>query len=121
MRYLLFSSAFIVLGALAPATVEAKSSCGYASHYGHGDGLAGQAMANGQPMNPAAMITAHRSLPLGSKVLVRNPANGKSVKVTVTDRGPFHGDRILDLSTGAFATLTNPSKGVARFCYQLVS
>ena len=119
--HLLFSSAFIVLGALAPATVEAKSSCGYASHYGHGDGLAGQAMANGQPMNPAAMITAHRSLPLGSKVLVRNPANGKSVKVTVTDRGPFHGDRILDLSTGAFATLTNPSKGVARFCYQLVS
>jgi len=119
MRYLLFSSAFIVLGALAPATVEAKSSCGYASHYGHGDGLAGQTMANGQPMNPAAMITAHRSLPLGSKVLVRNPANGKSIKVTVTDRGPFHGDRILDLSAAAFSALARPAQGVVKVCFDV--
>jgi len=51
---------------------------------------------------------------------VRNPANGKSIKVTVTDRGPFHGDRILDLSAAAFSALARPAQGVVKVCFDVV-
>ena len=108
--------AFVALGALAPVAVEAASSCGYASHYGRGDGFAWRTMANGQPMNPDALTTAHPSLPLGSRVSVRNLANGKSVQVTVTDRGPFYGGRILDLSAGAFSRIADASQGITQVC-----
>jgi rare lipoprotein A len=117
-RSLLLAS--IALGALAPAAVEAKSSCGTASFYGHGDGFAWRTMANGLPMNPNALITAHPSLPLGSKILVRNPANGKSVVLTVSDRGPYHGGRILDLSAGAFRRVASLSQGLAQLCYSRI-
>jgi rare lipoprotein A len=115
-RFLL--SASVVLGALVPAAAEAKSRCGEASFYGHGDGFAGQTMANGQPMNPRAMITAHPSLPLGTRLRVVR--NGRSVIVKVTDRGPWYGGRILDLSYGAFARIAHPGSGLATVCYQVV-
>jgi rare lipoprotein A len=115
LKTILSSIAFASL-ALAPLSAEAKSRCGIASFYGHNDGFAGQTMANGKPMNPQAMITAHRSLPLGSKILVRNPVNGKSVRVTVTDRGPWHGNRILDLSAGAFSRIASTGQGLAQVC-----
>ena len=105
--------------AFLPSFVHART-CGTASFYGSGDGFAGRTMANGQPMNPVAMITAHPSLPLGSRISVRNPANGKSVKVTVTDRGPFYGNRILDLSAGAFSRIAPTGQGLVRICYKLV-
>ena len=112
-----FLSASIAIGACAPIAVEARSSCGYASFYGRGDGFAGQTMANGQPMNPAANITAHPSLPLGTRLRVVNPANGKSIKVIVSDRGPFYDGRILDLSAGAFSRIASLGQGVAKVCY----
>ena len=108
------ASAFTFL----PSPVHART-CGEASFYGYGDGFAGRTMANGQPMNPAAMITAHPSLPLGSRISVRNPANGKSVRVTVTDRGPWYGGRILDLSVGAFRRIASTGQGLVRICYKL--
>ena len=111
--------AFVALGALAPFAAEATSSCGYASHYGRGDGFAWRIMANGQPMNPDALTTASRDLPLGTKIVVTNPANGKSVRVTVTDRGPFVHGRLLDLSYGAFAHVAKTSQGVAKLCFSL--
>ena len=115
-RFLL--SASVVVGALAPAAVEARSRCGLASHYGHGDGFAGQLMANGSPMNPQAMITAHPSLPIGTRLRVTS--NGRSVMVRVADRGPWYGDRVLDLSYAAFSRLAHPGNGVAQVCYQVV-
>ena len=117
-RFLL--SASVVLGALVPAAAEARSRCGEASFYGHGDGFAGQLMANGQPMRPHAMTTAHPSLPMGTRIRVINPANGKSVRLVVSDRGPWYGGRILDLSYGAFARIAHPGSGLARVCYQVV-
>lgn len=117
MLFRILLSASIVVGALAPAAVEARSSCGIASFYGHNDGLAGQAMANGKPMNPQAMITAHPSLPLGTRIRVTNPANGKSVSLVVSDRGPFHGGRILDLSAGAFSRIASLGQGVVKVCF----
>ena len=111
--------AFVAIGALAPFAAEATSSCGYASHYGRGDGFAWRTMANGQPMNPDALTTASRDLPLGTKIVVTNPANGKSVRVTVTDRGPFVHGRLLDLSYGAFAHVAKTSQGIAKLCFSL--
>ncbi len=113
-------SASIALGAFAPAAVEAKSSCGYASHYGYGDGFAWRTMANGRPMNPDAMTTAHPSLPMGTKIRVVNPANGKSVNLVISDRGPYHGGRILDLSSGAFSRIASLGQGVAKVCFSRV-
>lgn len=115
LRFLFLAS--LALGALAPVAGEAASTCGQASHYGRGDGFAWRTMANGQPMNPQALTTAHRSLPFGTRLHVRNPDNGKSVVVTVTDRGPFHGNRVLDLSSGAFGHVANASQGLARVCF----
>ena len=94
------------------------ATCSGASFYGgHGDGYAWQTMANGQPMNPNAMITAHRSLPFGTKLRVTNQSNGKSVVVTVTDRGPFVSGRELDLSYAAFTALAPASRGHINVCY----
>jgi len=58
-------------------------------------------------------------LPLGTKIVVTNPANGKSVRVTVTDRGPFVHGRLLDLSYGAFAHVAKTSQGIAKLCFSL--
>ncbi|MGA1296485.1 MAG: septal ring lytic transglycosylase RlpA family protein [Burkholderiaceae bacterium] len=117
----IFSSIVFASLALAPLSAEARSRCGLASFYGgDGDGFAGKTMANGRPMNPWAMITAHPSLPLGSKIKVTNRANGKTVILRVTDRGPYAYDRVLDLSYGAFAKLARPSQGLASVCYTVV-
>ena len=70
-----------------------------ATWYGHE--LAGRKTASGQIFNPHGMTAAHRSLPLGTCLLVGNPRTGKSVRVTVNDRGPFTRGLSLDLSLGA--------------------
>jgi rare lipoprotein A (peptidoglycan hydrolase) len=57
--------------------------------------------ASGAPFIPSGLTAAHRTLPFGTKLRVTNPNNGKSVIVTVNDRGPFSGNRVLDLSYGA--------------------
>ena len=54
--------------------------------------------ANGERYNMYAMTAAHKLLPLGTKVRVTHLKNGKSIVVRVNDRGPFVGDRIIDLS-----------------------
>lgn len=58
----------------------------------------GSGTASGQKLNPAALTAAHRSLPFGTKVKVTNKSNGRSVVVTINDRGPFVRGRIIDLT-----------------------
>lgn len=72
---------------------------GMASYYGRE--LAGNRTASGERFNPADLTAAHRTLPLGSKVRVTNPRTGNSVIVRINDRGPFHGNRLIDLSEAA--------------------
>jgi rare lipoprotein A len=72
------------------------SFTGVASTYGN---ESGSKTASGQRFNENAMTCAHRSLPFGTKLRVSY--GGKSVVVTVNDRGPFVRGRVLDLSTGA--------------------
>lgn len=75
---------------------------GMASHYStHDHDQTGTRTASGIPLRNNAMTAAHKSLPLGSKVKVTNKRNGRSVVVTITDRGPYTKGRIIDLTTGA--------------------
>ena len=61
-----------------------------------------------------ALTAAHRSLPFGSKVLVENLRNGRSVVVRINDRGPFTGGRIIDLSKAAAAQIGMINSGTAK-------
>lgn len=72
---------------------------GVASYYGVK--FAGRRTASGTIFDPEELTAAHPSLPFGTQVQVTNPRNGESVIVTVTDRGPYHGNRIIDLSKAA--------------------
>ena len=72
-----------------------------------------QALASGGRFNPEAMTAAHRTLPFGTRVRVTNKRNGKSVVVTINDRGPYIGGRIIDLSKGAARVIGMLDSGVA--------
>jgi rare lipoprotein A len=61
----------------------------------------GSQTASGLKLNDNALTAAHRTLPFGSKVRVTNTRNGRSVVVTITDRGPFVHGRIIDLTPAA--------------------
>ena len=80
--------------------------------------FAGQRTASGEPLHPDSLTCAHRSYPFGTKLKVYNPANGRSVVVRVTDRGPFVRGRIIDLSWRAAKELDIISKGVAMVTVQ---
>ena len=72
-------------------------------------------------LHTSRMVTAARYEPIGSVLRVTNPQTGKSVIVTVNDRGPFNGNRILDLSTGAFKQLFGSLKrGVGPISYTVI-
>ena len=111
-----FLSSLLLLGAIAPSAQAAAFQCGQASHYGIGDGYHGQRTASGQRFDAYAMTAAHPSLPMGSRVIVKNRDNGKTVLVTINDRGPYAGGRVLDLSYGSFSRIASPSQGVANIC-----
>ena len=72
---------------------------GKASWYG--PGFHGKKTANGQRFNQHALTAAHPRLPLGSRARITNLHNGKAVVVTINDRGPHGGGRIIDLSRAA--------------------
>jgi len=83
---------------------------GVASWYG--PGLAGRPTASGETFNPTELTAAHRTLPFGS--LVRVSHRGESVVVRINDRGPFHGNRVIDLSTAAAERIGLRSRGAGR-------
>lgn len=94
-----------------------KSSNGYktrgiASWYG--TKFHKQRTSSGEPYNMYVMSAAHKTLPLPTYVKVRNLDNGKEAIVKVNDRGPFHADRIIDLSYAAALKLGVFPKGTAR-------
>jgi rare lipoprotein A len=76
---------------------------GLASRYA--DSLAGRKTASGAPYDPEARTCAHRRLRLGTVLHVRRKKTGQTVTCRVNDRGPFHDDRILDLSRAAAEAL----------------
>ncbi|MFC0673113.1 septal ring lytic transglycosylase RlpA family protein [Brachybacterium hainanense] len=96
------------------------NTCG-ASHYGDGDGTHGGPTASGETFDRNAMTAAHKTLPLGTKIRVTNPSNGKSVTVRINDRGPYVGGRCLDLSSGAFSQIADLGQGHLTVQWQKVS
>jgi rare lipoprotein A len=67
----------------------------------YGNELKGHRTASGTPFNPNGLTAAHKSLPFGTCLVVGNPRTGKTVRVTVNDRGPFTKGVTLDLAHGA--------------------
>ena len=68
-----------------------------------------------------AMTVAHKTLPFGTKLRVTCQSTGKQVVVKVNDRGPFHGNRVLDLSYGAAKALGTTQKGVSKVKYEILN
>lgn len=91
--------------------VDDSSKCKVASrHHRHnivgkaswyGPGFHGRKTASGERFNQHALTAAHKTLPLGSTVMVTNLINNESVIVTINDRGPYVRGRIIDLSKAA--------------------
>ncbi len=97
-------SSIVLTATLALAAVPLEASAnskqvGTASWYG--PGFHGRKTASGKRFNQHALTAAHRSLPLGTRAKVTNLTNGKAVLVTINDRGPYHGGRVIDLSRAA--------------------
>lgn len=100
-----------LLGAtlMLPVSATMADQVGRASWY-----ALGSKTASGERMNPNALTAAHRSLPFGTKVLVENLSNGRSVVVRINDRGPFVGGRVIDLSKAAAAQIGMINTGTAK-------
>jgi rare lipoprotein A len=84
------------------STVRAQSQNGIAAVYSL---ESGSGTASGQKLNPDALTAAHRTRPFGTKVKVTNNKNGRTVTVTINDRGPFTHGRIIDLTPAAARAL----------------
>jgi rare lipoprotein A len=102
--------------AVTPSSGSGHSFSGMASFYGN---ESGSKTASGQRFNQNALTAAHRSLPFGTKLRVTH--GGRSVVVTINDRGPFIRGRVLDLSTGAARAIGLTSAGVGRVTAEVVS
>jgi rare lipoprotein A len=99
----------------AIATGSGHSFTGLASFYGN---ESGSKTASGQRFNQNAMTAAHRTLPFGTKLKVTH--GGRSVVVTINDRGPFIRGRVLDLSTGAARAIGLTSAGVGHVVAEVI-
>ena len=101
--FLLVAAALLAFGA-----ERAEADTGLASWYG--PGLAGNPTASGEPYDPYDYTAAHKRLPLGTELVVTY--GGRSVNVTVNDRGPYVGGRDLDLSQSAARAIGLTRAGV---------
>jgi rare lipoprotein A len=90
------------------AFAEKQAFSGLASYYSYKGGQA----ASGQEYKAQAFTAAHRTLPFGTRVRVTNAKNGKSVIVTINDRGPFKRGRVIDVSLSAARALDMLDRGV---------
>ena len=90
--------------------------CGAASRYS--DSLKGRKTASGKRYDPDELVAAHRTLPFGTRLIVKEAKGGRSVEVRVIDRGPHRKSRIIDLSTAAARKLGFGSQGIKRVCIE---
>lgn len=111
-RTLVLAACFCALA----STLHAQSFSGIASFYGN---ESGSKTASGQRFNQNAMTAAHRSLPFGTKVRVTY--RGRSVIVTINDRGPFIKGRVIDLSAGAARAVGLTGSGIGHVTCEIVS
>ncbi|MEM0961583.1 MAG: septal ring lytic transglycosylase RlpA family protein [Bacteroidota bacterium] len=96
-----------------PAPAEGESVPGGLASY-YGAELAGNPTASGERFDPSALTAAHRTLPFGTRLRVTHARTGESVVVRINDRGPFHGDRVIDLSKAAADAIGLTRSGTAQ-------
>ena len=96
------------------AAAETVRSLGVKTASWYGKPFHGRIAADGSRFNMYQSTAAHRTLPFGTKLKVTCVKTGKSTVVTVTDRGPFHGNRALDLSYGAAKALGMLDRGITK-------
>ena len=101
-----------------PEFDEAYDVTGTASWYG--DDFHGKPTANGEVFDKNQITAAHPTLPLPSRVRVTNLDNGKVLELRVNDRGPFIGDRLIDLSEAAARELGYDRRGLANVRVQFL-
>ena len=104
-----FAALAAVFLAVASAGLAEAAQTGKASYYKHG-----KRTASGERFDPHGYTAAHRTLPFGTRVLVTNLKNGKSVIVRINDRGPHTRGRIIDVSYGAAKALGLTTSGVGQ-------
>jgi rare lipoprotein A len=102
----------LILFLLAAPLSAAEAETGEASWYG--PGFHGRRTANGEVFDKEAMTAAHRTLPFGTLVRVRNLDNGREAVLRINDRGPFARGRILDVSEAGARVLGMVESGTAR-------
>lgn len=110
---------FLALNLSAFATGTGKTQKGTASWYG--TKYHGRKSSNGQVYNKNSMTAAHPSLPFGTEVKVTNLSNNQSVVVRITDRGPFKGRRMIDLSEAAARKIDMIRSGTATVSMEILS
>jgi rare lipoprotein A len=115
---LIAAAAIVLVVVPARADSAASPTTGHASWYG--EEFADRPTASGERYDPGKLTGAHRTLPLGSKVRVTNLMNGRSVLVTINDRGPYKRRRAIDLSYGAARALGMVRRGVAPVRIELI-
>ncbi len=96
-------------GSIASGGSSSGGHTGMASYYWQP-----QRVASGGWFNPNAMTAAHKTLPFGTRVRVTHVGNGRSVDVTINDRGPYIAGRIIDLSKAAASAISMTGQGVAQ-------
>jgi rare lipoprotein A len=116
------SRALIIL--LCFSTLQACSTFSKGKRHGkaswYGKWHHGRTTANGEKYDMYDMTAAHKSLPFGTKLKVRSLSTGREVRVRVNDRGPYSGDRVLDLSYAAADKLGVVTKGVDDIEYSIL-
>ena len=89
-----------------------------ASYYGKG--FAGRPTASGERFDPRLLTAAHRTLPFGTLVKVTDALTGKNAVVRINDRGPFHGNRMIDLSEGAARKIGLAGRGTGKVILEVL-
>jgi len=92
---------------------------GKATYYG--ETFHGRTTASGSPFDMFAFTAAHKELTFGTIVEVMNLANGETIRVEITDRGPYGHGRVLDLSAAAFEDVASLGAGIINAQYKIVT
>lgn len=108
---LFFTSLLLLTLAACGTSKSTFTQSGQGSYYA--DKFRGRPTASGTPYRPSKLTAAHNTLPFGTKIRVTNTRTGRSVKVTVNDRGPHVKGRIVDLSKKAARRIGLVDAGVA--------
>lgn len=109
----------ILLSCTTSFSLYAQMAKGKASYYA--DKFEGRLTANGEVYAHSNLTAAHKTLPFGTRVAVKNLTNSRTVVVRINDRGPFIEDRIIDLSRAAAKKLGFIQQGVTEVELKIVS